>query len=333
MNYIGSKNKLSTFIKDTVYSVVGADLSDMVFCDIFAGTGIVGRVFKLEAKQIISNDFEYYSYVLIRNYIGNHNPIPDKDLLIKKLNNLKPVEGFIYKNYCLGGGTGRQYFSDKNGKKIDAIRQQIEKWKINNAIDENTFYFLLASLLESSDKIANTASVYGAYLKHLKKTAQKSLILEPADFETNGNENIVYQEDSNELIKNIKGDILYLDPPYNSRQYGANYHMLNTIAKYDTFIPRGKTGLRNYKRSAYCSKSSVRESFEELIKNARFRYIFLSYNNEGLMSDDIVKSVMEKYGKYDLRTTGYQRFKADTDKNRNHKADKTEEYLHILEKG
>ena len=333
MNYIGSKNKLSTFIKDTVYSVVGADLSDMVFCDIFAGTGIIGRVFKLEAKQIISNDFEYYSYVLIRNYIGNHNPIPDKELLIKKLNNLKPVEGFIYKNYCLGGGTGRQYFSDKNGKKIDAIRQQIEKWKINNAIDENTFYFLLASLLESSDKIANTASVYGAYLKHLKKTAQKSLILEPADFETNGNENIVYQEDSNELIKNIKGDILYLDPPYNSRQYGANYHMLNTIAKYDTFIPRGKTGLRNYKRSAYCSKSSVRESFEELIKNARFRYIFLSYNNEGLMSDDIVKSVMEKYGKYDLRTTGYQRFKADTDKNRNHKADKTEEYLHILEKG
>jgi adenine-specific DNA-methyltransferase len=333
MNYIGSKNKLSTFIKDTVYSVVGADLSDMVICDIFAGTGIVGRVFKPEAKQIISNDFEYYSYVLIRNYIGNHNPIPDKELLIKKLNNLMPVEGFIYKNYCLGGGAGRQYFSDENGKKIDAVRQQIEKWKINNAIDENTFYFLLASLLESSDKIANTASVYGAYLKHLKKTAQKSLILEPADFETNGNEHVVYQEDSNELIKNIKGDILYLDPPYNSRQYGANYHMLNTIAKYDTFIPRGKTGLRNYKRSAYCSKGSVRESFEELIRNARFRYIFLSYNNEGLMSADIVKSVMEKYGKYDLKTTGYQRFKADTDKNRNHKADKTEEYLHILEKG
>jgi adenine-specific DNA-methyltransferase len=305
----------------------------MVFCDIFAGTGIVGRVFKLEAKQIISNDFEYYSYILIRNYIGNHNPIPDKDLLIKKLNNLKPVEGFIYKNYCLGGGTGRQYFSDENGKKIDAVRQRIEKWKIKNAIDENTFYFLLASLLESSDKIANTASVYGAYLKHLKKTAQKPLILEPADFETNGNEHIVYQEDSNELIKNIKGDILYLDPPYNSRQYGANYHMLNTIAKYDTFIPRGKTGLRNYKRSAYCSKSSVRESFEELIRNARFRYIFLSYNNEGLMSDDIVKSVMEKYGKYNLKTTGYQRFKADTDSNRNHKADKTEEYLHILVKG
>jgi len=333
MNYIGSKNKLSSFIKNTVYSVVGEDMSEMVFCDIFAGTGIIGRIFKQEVKQVISNDFEYYSYVLIRNYIGNHNPVTDKERLIEELNNIKLVKGFIYKNYCVGGGSGRQYFSDENGKKIDAIRQQIEKWKINNTIIEDDYYFLLASLLESSDKIANTASVYGAYLKHLKKTAQKSLILEPACFETNGNEHIVFQDDSNRLIKNIEGDILYLDPPYNSRQYGANYHILNTIAKYDTFVPRGKTGLRNYKKSTYCSKGSVQESFEDLIRNARFRYIFLSYNNEGLMSAKTVKQIMKKYGKYDLKTTGYKRFKADADINRNHKADKTEEYLHILVKG
>ena len=332
MNYIGSKHKLSSFIKNTVRSVVGNDLSEMVFCDLFAGTGVVGRVFKKEVKHIISNDFEYYSFVLIRNYIGNHKAIPGKDLLIKKLNGLKPAEGFIFKNYCFGGGTGRQYFSDENGRKIDAIRQQIEKWKNDKIIDDDTYYFLLASLLESSDKIANTASVYGAYLKHLKKTAQKPFILTPADFEINGCKHSVYQEDSNKLIKHIEGDILYLDPPYNSRQYGANYHILNTIAKYDNFKPKGKTGLRDYKRSDYCSKNKVKESFEELLRNARFRYIFLSYNNEGLMSAEEVRNIMEKYGKYDIKTTHYQRFKADTDINRNHKADKTEEYLHILEK-
>ncbi len=332
MNYIGSKHKLSAFIKETVISVAGSDLSGMIFCDLFAGTGIVGRVFKQEVRQVISNDFEYYSYVLIRNYIGNHNPIPGQDNLIAELNNLKPVEGFIFKNYCAGGGTGRQYFSDENGRKIDAIRQEIEKWKAEKVIDEDVYFFLLAGLLESSDKVANTASVYGAYLKHLKKSAQKTLILEPARFETNGNEHIVYQEDSNELIKIIEGDILYLDPPYNSRQYGANYHLLNTIAKYDNFVPKGKTGLRDYKKSAYCSKSRVKDFFEELIEKARFRYIFLSYNNEGLMSADDVKTIMEKYGKYSIQKKDYQRFKADTDNNRNHKADKTEEYLHILEK-
>jgi adenine-specific DNA-methyltransferase len=125
---------------------------------------------------------------------------------------------------------------------------------------------------------------------------------------------------------------LYLDPPYNARQYGANYHLLNTIAKYDDFSPNGKTGLRNYERSLYCQRNQVANVFENLIKNARFKYIFLSYNNEGLMPKEEVKRIMGKYGRYDLMTTGYQRFKADKTENRNHKASETVEYLHILEK-
>ena len=108
--------------------------------------------------------------------------------------------------------------------------------------------------------------------------------------------------------------------------------MLNTIAKYDSFIPKGKTGLRNYKRSKYCSKSTVANEFEDLIKNAKFKHIFLSYNNEGLMRESEVKKIMCKYGVYDIIKKGYQRFKADKTENRNHKADSTVEYLHILEK-
>lgn len=130
------------------------------------------------------------------------------------------------------------------------------------------------------------------------------------------------KSDSNDLIKNIEGDILYLDPPYNERQYSANYHLLNTIALYDNFIPKGKTGLRVYNRSNYCKKSVVAKELEELVKNAKFKYIFISYNNEELMSEDEVKSIIEKYGKYKLEIKEYQRFKAD----------KTFEYLHILEK-
>ena len=332
MNYIGSKYKLSEFIKTTILSVVGNDLSDKIFCDIFAGTGIVGRNFKKLVKKVIANDFEYYSYVLNKNYIENHTPIPNKDRYIERLNNIEPIEGFIYKNYCLGSGKGRQYFSDYNGKKIDAIRQQIKIWKKNNEISEDLYFFLLGSLLESADKVANTASVYGAFLKHLKKSAQKELFIEPADFFISENEHQVFNDDSNQLIKKISGDILYLDPPYNARQYGSNYHILNTIAKYSEFTPKGKTGLPDYKKSKYCSKCSVKVAFEELIKNANFKYIFLSYNNEGLMSAKDVKDIMSTYGKYDLATIDYQRFKADKTENRNHKADKTEEYLHILEK-
>ncbi|MDR3228056.1 MAG: DNA adenine methylase [Puniceicoccales bacterium] len=226
----------------------------------------------------------------------------------------------------------RQYFADANGRKIDTIRQKIEEWKTTGRITESAYWFLLASLLESADKVANTASVYGAYLKNLKKTAQKEMVLEPANFQTNINEHQVFNTDSNELIKQIDGDILYLDPPYNERQYGANYHLLNTIARYDDFVPHGKTGLRNYQKSKYCSRNIVAREFENLIKNAKFKFIFLSYNNEGLMSVEEVRAIMEKYGTYQLAQTDYHRFKADKTENRNHKANSTQEYLHILEK-
>ena len=332
MNYIGSKLKLCQhFLPETIKSVCGTDLSQKIFCDIFAGTGIVGRTFKTSVKKVISNDIEYYSYILNKNYIENHRPLENAENLVSELNELSLcVDGFIYKNYCLGGNGERQYFSDENGKKIDSIRIKIEEWKSTGKINKSMYYFLLASLLESADKVANTASVYGAYLKNLKKSAQKQMILESADFELNDNEHEVFKSDANELITRISGDILYLDPPYNSRQYGSNYHILNTIAEYKPFVPKGKTGLREYTRSKYCSVSSVKEEFESLIRNANFKYIFLSYNNEGLMSVEDVRRIMRKYGRYDLAQTDYQRFKADS--NRFNKAESTVEYLHILEK-
>ena len=241
-------------------------------------------------------------------------------------------DGFIYRYYCLGSGSGRQYFSNTNGKKIDTIRLKIREWREEEKIDSALYYYLLASLLESADKVANIASVYGAFLKHMKKSALKDMVLESADFMKNHNRHQVFNRDSNELIKEIKGDILYLDPPYNHRQYGANYHILNTISLYEVFFPKGKTGLPNYNHSPYSKKTKVPNAFEELIKNANFKYIFLSYNNEGWMSKNDIKNIMSKYGKYTLAQKEHKRFKANKTDVRNHKLNKTFEYLHILEK-
>ena len=159
------------------------------------------------------------------------------------------------------------------------------------------YYFLLASLLESCDKVANTASVYGSFLKRLKTLARNILTLKPVRYEPSKGVHVVHKCDANLLIKKIHGDILYLDPPYNQRHYGSNYHLLNTIALYDEFVPKGKTGLREYNRSSYCKKSEVVHVFEELIKHAHFKHIFLSYNTEGLMSFKTGRNILKTYGK------------------------------------
>lgn len=330
MNYIGSKYSLLDFLETTIETVTGyKDGDDYVFADLFAGTGIVGQTYKAKGCTVISNDIQYYSYVLNKHYIEN---IPELDTsLLETLNNLPPAQGFIYKNYCEGSGSGRNYFTNENGMKCDAIRIELEKLHTSGQIDDSLYFYYLASLVNSIDKYANTASVYGAFLKHIKKSAQKEFQLELLPV-IPGKVGKVYNEDINALAKKISGDVLYLDPPYNARQYCSNYHVLETIARYDNPVLNGVTGLRDSsdQKSRFCSKRTVAEAFDELIQNAKFKYIFLSYNNEGLMSLDTIKEIMSRYGEYSSFTKEYRRFKADKEENRNIAADSTTEYLHCL---
>ena len=329
LKYLGSKKKLIPFLEKTIKSVVGNNLAKLSFCDLFAGSGIVGQSFKSSVKEIISNDLEYYSFVINRNSIGNNEPIADSQYFIGTLNRI-PLEhkGFIYNNYCPGGCGQRMYFSDHNGKKIDTMRQWIE-WLRKLGMEDDLYFFLLASLIECADAVSNTTALYTAYLKQLTPDAQKPFILEPAHFETTNNTHQVFNENANDLIRKISGDILYADPPYVARQYGGDYHLLGTIARYNNFIPSGKTGRCDYKRSAWASSKSAENQFDDLLKHAQFKYIFLSYNNEGLMPSSTIKSVMSKYGKYDVAETEYKRFKSSAGV---HKANTTTEFIHVLEK-
>lgn len=329
MNYIGSKYSLLNFLTETITSVVGTD-TNKTFADLFAGTGVVGKTFKQKGYRIISNDIQYYSYVLNKHFIENTPPLDFEQ--IEAIKQLPGVEGFIYKNYCAGSGSGRNYFTDENGKKCDAIRIELERLKRYGEINEAQYFYLLASLINSIDKYANTASVYGAFLKKIKKSAAKEFELELLPIIDGNKESKVYNDNISNLITKIGGDILYMDPPYNARQYCANYHVLETIAMYDNPQLKGKTGLRDYsnQKSDFCSARTVVEAFDDVLKHADFEYIFLSYNNEGLMPFEVIENTMKKYGEYDRFSTDYRRFKADKDENRNIKANKTTEYLHVL---
>lgn len=341
MNYIGSKISLIDFLRESINNTLKShneirQSSQMVFADLFAGTGSVSGAFKEDGYAIIANDIQYYSYVLTKHMIENNGNLDKKKCagLIEELNQLEGIEGYIYKNYSYEGTEGqefrRMYFSEYNAKKCDAIRVEIEKWFDEGKINGNEYYFLLGSLINSIDKYANTASVYGAFLKEFKKAALKKMELIPLPIMRGNVVCKVYNEDASKLIKEISGDILYLDPPYNARQYCTNYHLLETIARYDAPIIKGKTGLREYssQKSVFCSKCKVANALEDLIKKAKFKYIFLSYNNEGLMSLEAIESIMKKYGDYKVYMRDYRRFKADN--TRDSKANSTTEYLHSL---
>lgn len=330
MNYIGSKYSLMDFLTTTIADVAGTNIKGKVFADLFAGTGVVGKTFKEQGYRVVSNDIQYYSYVLNKHLIENVPPLSVD--IVDSLNQLSGTEGFIYKNYCAGSGSDRQYFTDQNGMKCDSIRIELEQLKKYGEIDESQYYYLLASLINSIDKYANTASVYGAFLKKVKKSAAKEFQLELLPIIDGDKESKAYNKNISDIISTIGGDILYLDPPYNARQYCTNYHVLETIARYDDPQLHGKTGLRDYssQKSLFCSPRTVVDAFDDVLRKADFKYIFLSYNNEGLMPFDVIQHTMEKYGEYQRFEQEYRRFKADTDKNRNIKANTTTEYLHCL---
>ena len=356
MNYIGSKYSLLPFLEENILDFAGPD-TDRTLLDVFAGTGVVGQRFKSLGFHIVANDIQYYSYCLNRAYVGinkdpdfseisEHLPQPTNllfhdgiDTVLNYLNELEGIDGFVYHSYCPSGTAGtehpRQYFTDENGRLCDAVRTQIEGWHTAGLITDDEYFYLLASLIEAVDKVANTASVYGAFLKHIKRSAQKPLTLMRPAIVSNGKRHQVYNCDGGDLVDKVACDILYMDPPYNQRQYCTNYHALETIARYDEPELYGVTGLREYskQKSDFCYKAKAVGFFEHLVRGTKARYVFLSYNSEGLMPEDQIIAVMKRYGRAELRKQDYRRFRADLDSaNRKYKSDAVSEYLFCLEK-
>ncbi len=339
MNYIGSKYSLLSFL-DGVFEEI-TDGSEKVFCDLFAGTGAVGRHFKRRGLRIIANDIQYYAYALNKAYIeinrtpaftGLRKEFPDEiagrgiEGALDFLNRLSGRSGFIARNYSPAGN--RRYYTQENAEKVDAIRQSIDHWRAERIISEREYFYILCSLLEAIDQVANTASVYGAFLKKFKASATRPLTLRPLELSNHVSGCLAFNKDANRLIEDIDCDILYLDPPYNHRQYGANYHVLETIAAYDDPALSGVTGMRSYERSRYCQRNAALEALEHLVRTAKANHILLSYNDEGMISLKDARKALGLRGKPATFKTAYNRFKADN--SRRYKRDSTIEYVHYV---
>lgn len=332
MRYIGSKDK----IVDKIYNEIQKrHIKAESFFDFFAGTTCVSRYFKKLGFQVYSSDILYFSYVLQRAYIVNNSELSFQKLLnyldftsstlfatpletvVEYLNAIEPIDGFIYKNYTPEGSSDlkmpRMYFSNENGKRIDAIRTKIKEWHETKLINEDEYFVLVACLIETVPFYANISGVYAAFQKKWDPRAVKPLKLRSIELIKNNKINFAYNEDSVNLIKDINVDILYLDPPYNERQYAPNYHMLETIAKYDNPQIKGVTGLRDYKeqKSKFCNAVSAIEELKKIVLEAKYKTLILSYNSEGIMPQEKIISTLKLGGNVELVEFNYLRFKSN----------------------
>lgn len=352
MRFIGNKENLL----DKIYQALKSrQINGNSFFDFFAGTTSVGRYFKKLGYRIYSSDLLYFSYVLQQAYIKNNQDLDFRllldtlqvnsnalfysplDLVLEYLNNLELTEGFIFQNYTPEGSSDlpqpRMYYSGENGKKIDSIRQQIENWKTEALINENEYFVLLACLIETVPFYANISGVYAAFQKIWDPRAIKPLKLRNIEIVKNKYDNEVFNIDSVQLIEKIETDILYLDPPYNHRQYAPNYHLLETIARYDNPEIKGVAGLRNYEnqKSKFCNAETALQELNKIAEKARYSTLILSYNTEGVMSQSKITNTLEKYGDLELVEFDYLRFKSN-----NNGESKTKKYiqeqLYILKK-
>lgn len=328
MRYIGGKSLLLNDISD----VIAEKCKDVkTIMDVFAGSGVVSNYFKQKGYHVISNDFLYFSYVLVRGTVGissvpKFEKLPYEDVT-GYLNHLSLEESgyslkdcYIYNNYSPNEQCERMYFQNDNAIKIDVIRMKIEQWFNENKITEDEYYYLLAMLINAVPYVANITGVFGAYLKFWDKRTYKKLQLEKPEIVA-GNQ---YVRCMNcDYLKALKepADLLYADPPYNSREYLPNYHVLETIAKYDRPKIHGVTGMRSYEsqKSIFCRKNTVHEAFEQLIRECRSRYIIISYNNEGLMRTEELSELCKKYAtqnSFQLVELDYRRYKNKIPNNR-----------------
>lgn len=308
--YIGCKSKIVPVINKIITEKCEGCIDS--FCDLFAGTGAVASAFNNEYTQIIANDMLKSSYFSLYTFLRtNDSRTRNIGKKIDRLNSLSPGrENYFSIRY---GGT---FFSEKNARKIGAIRATIDRIAENRTEK----IILVTSLIYAMDRIANTVGHYDAYRSVMD--CDRPLVLLPPKLEkrsTNRN-NVVLNSDANIVVKNIKPEVMYLDPPYNSRQYCDAYHLLENIALWTKPAVFGKAGKmdRDDMKSKYCTKSAV-EAFDDLIANVKAKHIFLSYNNtmgsrhgrsNAKIDDKSIRKILRKKGVLKTFEIPYKEFTA-----------------------
>ena len=304
MRYIGSKSWcLEKLLQLVLREAPGATS----ICDPFAGTCTVARFFKSQGFRVSTGDLLSLSYALqvacvklnqtpkfkkLLPLLGQpQNPKLPVESVLSYLNSLPGRVGWVTRNFSLAGKERRKFFTIKNARHLDSVLAAIRKWARQGLISKTERWYLLASAIDAADRVANTAGTYYAHLNTFYRKARRPLMLRPIEICNNGHVNSVRKCDASKRVQTVT-DVLYLDPPYNERDYGSYYHLPEMLASDQTSRVSGRSGqpVLRPRRSPCCSRSTATEHLRKVLRQARARVVILHYAEQGIvLHKDIIK--------------------------------------------
>jgi adenine-specific DNA-methyltransferase len=309
LRYIGSKARIASVILEHAGSPTGGR-----FVDAFCGTGVISREAAVRGWPVLANDTLNSSVTITLAQMLNQHDVSFEALggyfkAIQKLNECKPLEGFIFREYSPSGqsqsGHNRLYFTTENATKIDGARSQIKEWVTLRLVTEVEASLLIADLLEATNRVANIAGTYGCFLSKWSPSAKRVVELQPRKMLLNEARFETLCSDACKL-KVKPEDLVYLDPPYTKRQYAAYYHLLETIAIGDSPTVGGVVGLRPWeaKASPFCYKGKALPALLTLATGIGAERVLISYNSQGHIQINDLAEALIAYGKVTLHALG-----------------------------
>lgn len=339
--YLGNKRKLLPLLGEAIARTeVGPGAT---FLDLFAGSGVVGRLAKSLGYRVVANDWEPFSYWLNRATIGlSRTPefgrLGGPDRVFERLNALPGLDGYLARHYCPEDDAApdpdreRLFFTRANGRRLDALREQIAGWEAGGLIDEDEKAYLLAPLLFTTSYVSNTSGVFKAFHRgwggktgtaHYRILSRATI--HPPILHDNGLPHEASQANAAAVARAVQADIVYLDPPYNQHQYGSNYHLLNTVALWDKppVSPRHDPARRGQKsairldwrtdrRSAYCARQTAPDALAGLLDRIDARHLIVSYSSDGLIPAEQLLSILSRHGRLAILTQPYKRYRVSS---------------------
>ncbi|MCS7081002.1 MAG: DNA adenine methylase [Chloracidobacterium sp.] len=279
IKYIGSKRTLIPVILEVIRRI--GNVRSVI--DLFSGTARVGHALKAEGYRVFANDYLTYAATLARCYVqaDAEDVLADARKLIGELNRLKGSPGYFTETFCVKS----RFFQPKNGERIDAIREAIAAKGLPPELEA----VLLVSLMEAADRVDSTTGLQMAYLKDWAPRAYNDLELRVPEVLPRARYGKGQATCLDALVaaRRLEADVAYLDPPYNQHSYLGNYHIWETLVRWDKPEVYGVACKRKDVRersSAFNSRPRFASVMRELLSAVRAPVIIVSFNNEGYLS-------------------------------------------------